>query len=435
MMSHNRLVFATSFAILAMATIGFDALQQGTVAWRWWFWLPVGLLAMVLVWCIFRMLVLPEPIASQLGQAIRSGYQLPGIFDDAGVRRIQANHMWCYGVAAMFCVGGLATWLLIWFRDKWRAYFCRVIVFFVLADLVWFAYGRRAQCDPSLYYPPIPALEEVAKAEPGRVVGHGCLPAALAQTHGLRDIRGYDGVDPARLMSLIGIFADPKSPVLPYALVQWMAPKLSVTPTGEVQFSPVMDMLGIRYVIFRGTPPPKVRPDFRSDDYWVLVNRNALPRVFVPERVETVVDDKERLAELAAASFNPRKVAFVEQPVQLPEHCRGSAEIVSEVPSRIVVSLDMETPGLLVLSDLWNSGWNAYLNDELQPILQTNHALRGVVVPKGKASLEFRYEPLSVVLAARVSALACGILVTWCGAAVWRRRIGGKKNAGASRRQ
>ena len=41
------------------------------------------------------------------------------------------------------------------------------------------------------------------KTTPGRIVGFSCLPAALAQTHGLYDIRGDDGVEPKRLMDIM----------------------------------------------------------------------------------------------------------------------------------------------------------------------------------------------------------------------------------------
>ena len=34
--------------------------------------------------------------------------------------------------------------------------------------------------------------------------------------------------------------------------------------------------------------PLLIHPAFQSNDYWVLVNSNALPRVFVPKSVATV---------------------------------------------------------------------------------------------------------------------------------------------------
>ena len=104
---------------------------------------------------------------------------------------------------------------------------------------------------------------------------------------------------------------------------------------------------------------------------------------------------KARLAKLAAEDFNPRAVAYVESPVNLPGPCRGAASIVAEIPTRITVSVQMETPGLVVLADLWDKGWQAYWNGRRVPILRTNHAIRGVVVPAGSGTLEFRYAPAS----------------------------------------
>ena len=72
------------------------------------------------------------------------------------------------------------------------------------SDLLWFGCGRNVQCDPALYYPRIPTLEEVAKAAPpGRIIGFDCLPPQLCTMCGLRDVRGYDGVDPARMVELV----------------------------------------------------------------------------------------------------------------------------------------------------------------------------------------------------------------------------------------
>ena len=122
---------------------------------------------------------------------------------------------------------------------------------------------------------------------------------------------------------------------------------MEITETNTAQLSPILDMLGVRHVIFRGSPPQKIKPEFQSPDYWVLENSSALPRVFVPQRVEVAPDDDERLGKLARPEFNPREVAYVETPVDLPPECRGAVNIESEIPTRIVVTAQMETPGLL----------------------------------------------------------------------------------------
>ena len=69
MLSNNRFVFVTAFAILALAAVGLEAIFQGNVSRRWWFVLPAILLAVLCIWCVYRSFILPEPVATQLGAA------------------------------------------------------------------------------------------------------------------------------------------------------------------------------------------------------------------------------------------------------------------------------------------------------------------------------------------------------------------------------
>jgi uncharacterized membrane protein YfhO len=67
-------------------------------------------------------------------------------------------------------------------------------------------------------------------------------------------------------------------------------------------------------------------------------------------------------------------------------------------------------------------GWHAYCDGKQVPILQTNHALRGVVVSPGKGTIEFRYEPASFAWALRLCAVTLLAMVVWAGAIVWTSR-------------
>jgi hypothetical protein len=405
MMSHNRLVFATSLGILAMAAVGLEVLGRRRVRRSRWFWLPMAALAALAAWCIYRSVVLPAPLAAHA--------------------EVQPSFVQFYRVAAGLALLGLAGWLLLWFRVRARPWAATVLGLLLVGDLLWFAYGRSTQCEPSLYYPRIPVLEELAAAPPGRIIGYHCLPANLAQTQHLRDIRGYDGVDPAQLVHLLVLAADPqRSRSISYAVTQWLVPKIDWKVPKGVRLPPILDMLNVRYVVFRGRPPKEVRPDFSGLDYWVMTNRNAMPRAYVPERVETAAEFQQRLDALASPKFDPRKVAYVESPVELPAACRGSAEIVQEIPTRVTVEVDMQTAGLVVLSDLWEAGWKAYLDDRPLPILRTNHAVRGVVLPAGHGVLEFRYEPASFRAGLRISALAGLAALLWLGSGGWIARRG-----------
>jgi hypothetical protein len=421
LMSHDRLVFAAAFAILALAAVGLDALWCGRVQWRWWFWLPTAVSAGLCAWCIERALSLPQAIGRGIAAQVLQGHSVEWVHDLQGVRQVQEWYAHACATEAGLCALSLATWLFLWVRKTQRPWLLALSGILMVADLVWSGFGRAAQCDPALYYPPIPLLERIAKAAPGRIIGCGCLPASLAGICGLRDIRGYDAVDPGCLMDLMAIVRDPRDTANKYALTQWLAPKAKLGPEGIIRLSPVLDMLGVRYVIFRGSPLPTVRPASQGPDYWLMVNSNALPRVFIPQRVEVATEETARLQILASSQFDPRAVAYIESPINLPGPFRGTASIVEEIPTRIRVRVQMETPGLVVLADLWDKGWQANLNNKRVPILRTNHALRGVVVPAGSSTLEFRYAPASFTWGLRLAALAAMVLVVWLGMTLRRR--------------
>jgi hypothetical protein len=415
LMSHNRLVFATSFAILALMAVGLEVLRQGQFERGWWVGIPALLLAALCAWSITLAVSLPEPIHSQLEQSLSSGNPVGWIHDLDGVRRVQSWYTRHYLAAAVWCGLGLAGWLIVWWRREWHGRLFPLAAALLVGDLLWFAHGRSVQCDASLYYPPVPVLDQIAASAPGRVIGYSCLPASLGVMRGLHDIRGYDGVDPARLIDLMKCVADPQSKAYPYALTQELTPKAEFTPEGGIKLPPILDMLNVRYVILRGTPTAGTRPMFQGPDYWVMLNSNALARAFVPRRVDRVEDDQARLEKLAAAAFDAHELAYVEVPVDLPNLCLGSARIVEEIPTRVTLSVRMETPGLVVLADLWDKGWQAAWNGRRMPILRVNHALRGVVLPAGEGELVFSYAPASFALGLGLAGSALLVLAAWVG--------------------
>ncbi len=412
MMSHNRLVFLTSFAILALAATGLENLRAGSIPRRWWFWLPGTLLAGLCGWCLYRSFFLPEPFATQLEYFVSQGKEFGPFRDIEGVRQVQAWFIRHYSMMAEFCGLGFVGWLLLWFQKAGRFRLFPVLVVFLLGDLLWFDYGRNAQCDPALYYPGIPVLAEVAKSIPGRVIGVDCLQASFAMTQGLNDIRGYDAVDPASMVDLLKTTTVPGAGPQ-YAATQFLAPRRDIIPPDTIRFPPVLDLLDVRYAIFRGALPPRVHPAFQGDDYWVLINSNALPRPFVPKSVQTVSTDNDILKKMASPRFNPAEVAYVESPVELPASCRGTVQITNEIPTRILISARMETPGLIVLADNWDKGWRAYWNGKPVPVLRTDYAVRGVVVPAGNGTLEFRYQPASLILGLWLAGFAATVLIGW----------------------
>ena len=148
MMSHNRLVFLTSFAILALTATGLETLFRGPIQRCWWFWLPAVLLAALCGWCAYRSIVLPEPITTQT--KFDAFYQeMWGVIQiTTDVEQIQAWFTRHYIIMAVLC--GLGFWdgCFYGFNRPGVFVWLPVLVIFLMGDLLWFDYGRNTQCDP-----------------------------------------------------------------------------------------------------------------------------------------------------------------------------------------------------------------------------------------------------------------------------------------------
>jgi hypothetical protein len=417
MLSHNRFVFATGFSVLALAVVGLDVAWRGEARVRAGYWLPVVLLAGLGGWWAYRALNLPEPLASQLEAALRGGRAVRGVTSLEGLARAQGEFARTYAIGAGLCAIGILGWLGLRARALPAARVAPVLGALMVAELLGFAHGVSPQCDPALDYPTLPVLSSLGSARPGRMLAVRCFPPDLNLIYGLEDLRGYDGADPARMLELLDLARDERHRSVPYALTQWYVPLLEFVPPRSVRVPAVLDLLHLRYLVFRGAIPQGMQPALVAGEYWVLENPDVLPRAFVPRRVLSVPDPAQRLERMAAANFDPRELAFTEIAVDLPERARGAAVLTEALPDRVSVAVTMETEGLLVLADAWYEGWHAEVDGAELPILRVDHALRGVVLPRGESLVHFEYRPASfrwgvrLALAGLIAILAWAVLV------------------------
>lgn len=404
---NNRFVVVWSFAIVEIGVAGMDTLRRG-IRWRAWFFAPMVLCLALGAACLMRLTSPPDAFVSMLDQFRRtldSGVQPNSqIRSYADLGTLLANFTHAQYVAAGICAFALLLWIVLPLRVERREAVVWIVGLLMAGEMTYAAFGFYPQCDPALYYPRIPALEEVAHGQAGRAVGINCLPANLNIAAGLSDIRGYDAADPSRLVELLELFRDPTSSrPAGYAMTQWFVPRLD---------SPLLDMLGVKYLISVGKPPANSNAPQVSDDYWVAQNDLTLPRAFVPAEASMQPNKLRRLAMLADPKFDPRKICLVETTEPLPPPGgEGDAQIRSETPGHIAFDVSMKSPGVLVFSELFDLGWKATWNGGEIPVFPANHALNGVILPTGKGELVFTYTPASFTWGVRCSAIAGAILL------------------------
>jgi len=64
-----------------------------------------------------------------------------------------------------------------------------------------------------------------------------------------------------------------------------------------------------------------------------------------------------------------------------------------------------------VFSDIfYENGWNAYIDGELSPHFRVNYVLRAMIIPAGKHTIEFKFEPKAYYTGNKIS-LASSLLL------------------------
>jgi hypothetical protein len=434
MFSWNRWVMLTGFAVTVLAVIGLDAVVKGLVTPRFWFALPVLLATLVCGWCFYRSGHMPQEVLNFSAEMYRAPADATfrGSSASQAPAMVQGYFRFWYGIGATFAALALIGWVFLSLGASSRGWMIAAIAGgLMLTELLIYAYGVNPQTDRALYYPPLSALEELKQHPPGRILCVQCLPPDLNLMVGLPDIRGYDAVDPKRLLDVLEFARDPRTQSTPrYARTQRFVPWLSWTNAGSLRVSPVLNMLNVRYLIWSRDSPSHLKPIIRHDGYAVVENELALPRTFIPQTVQRVADGEELLDRLRDETFDAARVSYVTEPVGLPSECRGTTKIEKETSESVTLDARMETPGMVVLADLWDKGWRVSVDGQAARILVVNHAIRGVVVPPGEHRIEFRYKPDSVRIGLMVSGAALLVTLGWLTIIVISRRIHARLNIG-----
>lgn len=202
--------------------------------------------------------------------------------------------------------------------------------------------------------------------------------------------------------------------------------KLMTLPDDERLRHPLLDLLGVRYVL--STTPlqhagTRVGPELRGPggEFFVYERASSLPRAFAVGRLEVLPDDAAVLEALAAPGFQPRQQVFVSANDAGPLQSRGGGEAVLAATARSVrfvvdhpthVELEVEAGSQpwLVVADSLLPGWSATVDDRPVPIVRGNHDLRVVELPATACRVVFHYSAPGLGLGTALAAIAAGLL-------------------------
>jgi len=144
---------------------------------------------------------------------------------------------------------------------------------------------------------------------------------------------------------------------------------------------------------------------------------NVLPRAKLYSYWLTPPNDQATLRTLTASQWDPAQTVLVssDTPVPLPTAAPGTdpgdVSITSYHPKDIQLQASAKTPAVLLYNDRTAHDWRVWVDGKQSQLLHCNYIMRGVFLPQGPHTVEFRYQPTLVPLCITLSAFVMGILL------------------------
>ena len=154
-------------------------------------------------------------------------------------------------------------------------------------------------------------------------------------------------------------------------------------------------MLDVKYVVTdRAYNFEGFTPVHQSDKTFVYKNNMALPRIYFVDSVaqKTPIDI---LHAMKNNSFDPKKLAFVNKlDFNFDKADSNSTSKITEYKDRLLKA-DVTAAGnnFLFFGTTYLPGWKAFVDGNAIKVYKANYGFMGIIVPKGKHSVEFIYEP------------------------------------------
>jgi hypothetical protein len=151
----------------------------------------------------------------------------------------------------------------------------------------------------------------------------------------------------------------------------------------------VFNMLNTKYFVVQ---------DPQNGQPVAQLNSGALGNVWLVKHVQVVENADAEMSALD--NFNPKDTAFIDKRFQAklkgqPQYdSSASIRMIENLNDKITYEYNAATPQFAVFSEIYyDKGWNAYIDGNKADYVRTNYVLRGMSLPAGKHSIEFRFEP------------------------------------------
>jgi hypothetical protein len=168
----------------------------------------------------------------------------------------------------------------------------------------------------------------------------------------------------------------------------------------------IFNMLNVKYFLIGDSVNnlyPQKNPEARGNAWFVK-------RFVVVENADAELDSLSR--------FNANQTCFIDKrfsnqldDLTIVPDSTATIKLITYQPNKLVYTSTATASQLAVFSEVYyENGWNAYIDGVLTPHLRCNYVLRGLKIPKGNHTIEFKFEPKLVAIGETVSLVSSILL-------------------------
>jgi hypothetical protein len=165
---------------------------------------------------------------------------------------------------------------------------------------------------------------------------------------------------------------------------------------------PVLNMLNTKYIIYSLSAPPIIN-NYRYGNAWFVNN------------IKYVKNADEEILSLSSidkntAIFNQKYKNKLDSNIEYDSS--ATIQLISYKPNHLVYETSAEQDQLAVYSEIYfENGWNAYIDGKETDYVKANYILRSMIIPEGKHTIEFKFEPESYYLGRKISHAGSGLII------------------------
>jgi len=288
-------------------------------------------------------------------------------------------------------VAGAILVVLLQFKGIFQKVVIGLLLLVVSFDLIRFGWKFTPFTKQEWIFPSTKTIEFLkSDKSPFRFMNtdRRIFPPNFSVAYRLQTIDGYDPLYLLRYGELIAASERGKPDISPPFGFNRI-----ITPQNYQ--SPIIDLLNVKYVLsLKEENSAKLVKVFQEGQTRVYENKNVFPRAFMVYDYQLADGQQEVIELMMADKIDLSKTVILEDFPEETHLTEGENEvkITSYQENRVVIRVESDQLGLLVLTDAYFPGWQAEVDGEKTEIYRANYHFRAIIVPKGSHEVVFNYD-------------------------------------------